>query len=116
MVGSVFVIISRLSILMFTDTDIEVIVSQSIFFFALYNFRYDMLAAAWIISYLLENVRTIHRLYRYSGHGRTGPDGSEAGKNRIFKRWLTFRNIYILATDLVFLISLVLRCLAHYNK
>ena len=75
-----------------------------------------MLAAAWIISYLLENVRTIHRLYRYSGHGRTGPDGSEAGKNRIFKRWLTFRNIYILATDLVFLISLVLRCLAHYNK
>ena len=75
-----------------------------------------MLAAAWIISYLLENIRTIHRLYRFSGHGRTGLDGSDDSKRRIFKRWLTFRNIYILATDLVFLISLVLRFLAHYNK
>ena len=80
------------------------------------HFRYDMLAAAWIISYLLENIRTIHRLYRYSSHGRTGPDGSEKSQGRIFKRWLTFRNIYILATDLVFLISLILRCLAHFNK
>ena len=77
---------------------------------------YDMLAAAWIVSYLLENIRTIHRLYRYSGHGRTGPDGSEKSQGRIFKRWLTFRNIYILATDLVFLISLILRCLAHFNN
>ena len=81
-----------------------------------YSFRYDMLAAAWIISYLLENIRTIHRLYRYSEHGSTGPDGADGARRRILKRWLTFKNIYILVTDLIFLISLILRCLAHYNK
>ena len=71
--------------------------------------RYDMLAAAWIISYLLENFRTIHRLYRYSSHGRKAPDGLDGSSNRILKRWLTFRNIYILVTDLIFLISLILK-------
>ena len=75
-----------------------------------------MLAAVWIISYLLENIRTIHRLYRFSGHGPAGPDGAGGSRRKIFKRWLTFRNIYILATDLVFLISLILRGLAHFNK
>ena len=39
---------------------------------------YDILAGLWIISYMLENFRTIHRLYRYSGasdHCRTGTAG-----------------------------------------
>jgi hypothetical protein len=31
------------------------------------------------------------------------------GGKRIFKRWLTFRNVYVLSTDIVFLVSLVLR-------
>ena len=68
---------------------------------------YDLMAVFWIVSYLLENFRTIHRLYRYGG--------THDGK-RIFKRWLTFRNIYILSTDLVFLISLILRCAAYINN
>ena len=37
------------------------------------------------------------------------------GGKRIFKRWLTFRNVYVLSTDVVFLVSLVLRCVAFYN-
>jgi len=68
---------------------------------------YDILAVFWIISYLLENFRTIHRLYRYSGHD---------DRRRVFKRWLTFKNIYILSTDLVFLIALILRCYAYFNS
>ncbi len=68
---------------------------------------YDVLAVFWIMSYLLENFRTIHRLYRFGG--------TQVDSKRIFKRWLTFRNLYILATDIVFLISLVLRCVAYFS-
>lgn len=67
----------------------------------------DVLAAIWIISYLLENFRTIHRLYRFGG---------SYDSKRIFKRWLTFRNFYILSTDVVFLIALILRGVAFYNN
>ena len=28
---------------------------------------YDVLSVFWIVSYLLENFRTIHRLYRFTG-------------------------------------------------
>ena len=38
---------------------------------------YDILAIFWIVSYLLENFRTIHRLYRFGGTGDS---------KRIFKR------------------------------
>ena len=67
---------------------------------------YDMITVFWITSYLLENVRTVHRLYRFSGQNSV---------KRIFKRWFTFRNIYILSTDVVFLIAFILRCIAYYN-
>lgn len=66
---------------------------------------YDMITVFWIVSYLLENVRTIHRLYRYSTND----------SKRILKRWLTFRNIYILSTDIVFLVAFILRCVAFFN-
>ena len=68
---------------------------------------WDYLAMAWIVSYLLENVRTIHRLYRFS---------KKRDSKRIFKRWLTFRNLYILATDLIFFTSLILRSVAYLNN
>ncbi|XP_059082516.1 short transient receptor potential channel 5-like isoform X3 [Tigriopus californicus] len=67
---------------------------------------YDLLAVCWILSYLLENFRTIHRLYRFGG---------SSDSKRIFKRWCTFRNLYILATDIVFLVSLILRSVAHFS-
>ena len=67
---------------------------------------YDLLSVFWILSYLLENIRTIHRYYRFGG---------ESDSKRIFKRWLTFRNIYVLATDVIFLISLILRCVAFFR-
>nr|XP_040563435.1 transient-receptor-potential-like protein [Lepeophtheirus salmonis] len=67
---------------------------------------YDLLAVLWIISYLLENFRTIHRLYRYGG---------TSNRSMVFKRWWTFRNIYILATDIIFLTALILRSLAYFN-
>ena len=51
--------------------------------------------------------RTIHRLYRYSSHD---------DRRRVFKRWLTFKNIYMLSTDLVFLIALILRYYAYLNS
>ena len=35
---------------------------------------------------------------------------------RVFKRWLTFKNIYMLSTDLVFLIALILRYYAYLNS
>ena len=84
-------------------------------------YRYDVLAAVWIISYLLENFRTIHRVYRFSGHDTKMPDGASSGANCmmmkvIFKRWFTFRNIYTLATDLAFLISLILKGISYSNK
>ena len=68
---------------------------------------WDFLAMAWIVSYLLENFRTIHRLYRFS---------KKRDNKRIFKRWLTFRNLYILATDLIFFTSLILRSVAYLNN
>jgi len=68
---------------------------------------YDILAGLWICSYMLENFRTIHRLYRYSSHD---------DRRRVFKRWLTFKNIYMLSTDLVFLIALILRYYAYLNS
>eukprot|EP00095_Tigriopus_kingsejongensis_P000985 maker-scaffold39_size501901-snap-gene-2.9 protein:Tk00985 transcript:maker-scaffold39_size501901-snap-gene-2.9-mRNA-1 annotation:"short transient receptor potential channel 5" len=67
---------------------------------------YDLLAICWIVSYLLENFRTIHRLYRFGG---------SSDSKRIFKRWCTFRNVYILATDVVFLVSLILRSVAYFS-
>ena len=45
-----------------------------------------------------------YRLYRFS-----------ADVSRIFKRWLTFRNLYILFTDVVFLVAFILRGVAYYN-
>ena len=42
--------------------------------------------------------------------------GGTQDRGRIFKRWLTFRNIYILSTDVVFLISVILRCVAFFNN
>ena len=45
------------------------------------------------------------RLYRFSGKKT----------RRIFKRWFTFKNIYILTTDVVFLIAFILRCVAYFN-
>ncbi len=41
--------------------------------------------------------------------------GGTQDRMRVFKRWLTFRNIYILSTDIVFLISVILRCVAYFN-
>ena len=46
------------------------------------------------------------RLYRFSGNQT----------RRIFKRWFTFKNIYILTTDVVFLIAFILRCVAYFNN
>ena len=68
---------------------------------------WDFLAMSWIVSYLLENFRTIHRLYRFS---------KKRDSKRIFKRWLTFRNLYILATDLIFFTSLILRSVAYLSN
>jgi len=65
---------------------------------------FDLITVFWIISYLLENIRTVHRLYRFS-----------EDVSRIFKRWLTFRNLYILFTDVVFLVAFILRGVAYYN-
>ena len=45
-----------------------------------------------------------YRLYRFS-----------EDVSRIFKRWLTFRNLYILFTDVVFLVAFILRGVAYYN-
>lgn len=46
------------------------------------------------------------RLYRFSG---------EKTVKRIFKRWLTFRNLYILFTDIVFLLAFILRCVSFFT-
>ena len=68
---------------------------------------WDFLAMTWIVSYLLENFRTIHRFYRFS---------KRRDSRRVFKRWLTFRNLYILATDIIFFTSLILRSVAYLNN
>ncbi len=44
------------------------------------------------------------RVHRYSSDIR-----------KIFKRWLSFKNIYVLATDIVFLVAFILRCVAYFN-
>jgi len=64
-----------------------------------------VLCVVWIFSYILEDFRTIYRL-------------SEQGEGRAqtMRRWLTFRNILILVTNIIFLIALILRFLAHQNN
>ena len=62
------------------------------------------------VSKALKNIKTLFfynsRLYRFSG---------EKTVKRIFKRWFTFRNLYILSTDVVFLLAFILRCVAYIN-
>jgi len=67
---------------------------------------YDLFAVLWIFSYILEDFRTIYRLY---------DQGGAENRSKTVRRWLTFRNIYILATNLIFLVSLILRYLAYSN-
>jgi len=67
---------------------------------------YDLLAVLWIFSYILEDFRTIYRLY---------DQGGAENKSKTVRRWLTFRNIYILITNLIFLVALILRYLAYAN-
>ena len=52
----------------------------------------------------IQNLQSFFRLYRYSDK-----------KSRIFRRWFTFKNLYILTTDIVFLIAFILRCVAFVN-
>jgi len=67
---------------------------------------YDLLAVLWIFSYILEDFRTIYRLY---------DQGGSENRSKTVRRWLTFRNIYILITNLIFLVALILRYLAYSN-
>ena len=68
---------------------------------------YDLLAVLWIFSYILEDFRTIYRLY---------DQGGAENRSKTVRRWLTFRNIYILITNLIFLVALILRYIAHSNN
>ena len=71
---------------------------------------YDLLAVLWILSFLLEDVRTIYRLYKQ------GQGGAE-NRSKTIRRWLTFKNIYVLTNNLIFLTALILRYLAFaYNE
>ena len=65
---------------------------------------YDLLAVFWIFSYILEDFRTIHRLNK---------QGGAENRAKTIRRWLTFRNMYIVVTNLIFLTSLILRLLAY---
>ena len=65
---------------------------------------YDLLAVLWIISFLCEDFRTIQRLYS---------QGGAENKSKTIRRWLTFKNIYVLVNNLIFLIALILRYLAY---
>ena len=49
--------------------------------------------------------RTIYRLYQ---QGRGGAENRE----KTIRRWLTFKNIYVLTNNLIFLTALILRYLA----
>merc|ERR1712106_414573 len=68
---------------------------------------YDLLAVLWIFSYILEDFRTIYRLY---------DQGGAENRSKTVRRWLTFRNIYILITNLIFLVALILRYIAYSNN
>jgi len=63
------------------------------------------LCVLWIFSHVLEDFRTIYRL-------------SEQGEGRAqtMRRWLTFRNVIILITNLTFLVALILRLLAYQSN
>jgi len=64
---------------------------------------YDLLAVLWILSFLLEDFRTIQRLYK---------QGGVENRSKTLRRWLTFKNIYVLLNNLIFLTALILRYLA----
>jgi len=68
---------------------------------------YDALAVVWIFSYILEDFRTVHRLYK---------QGGVENRSKTFRRWLTFRNMYIIITNLIFLVALILRFIAYTNN
>ena len=69
---------------------------------------YDLLAVLWILSFLLEDFRTIHRLYK---------QGGAENRSKTIRRWLTFKNIYVLTNNLIFLTALIMRYLAYsYNE
>ena len=69
---------------------------------------YDLLAVLWILSFLLEDFRTIHRLYK---------QGGIENRSKTLRRWLTFKNMYVLTNNLIFLTALILRYLAFsYNE
>jgi transient receptor potential cation channel subfamily C protein 6 len=70
---------------------------------------YDVLSCAWIFSYILEDFRTLQRLYKQG-------QGTEENFAKTTRRWITFRNMYILLTNLTFLISLILRFTAYFNN
>jgi len=68
---------------------------------------YDSLAVLWIFSYILEDLRTIYRLY---------DQGGSENKSKTVRRWLTFKNIYILTNNLIFVVALILRYIAYSNN
>lgn len=65
---------------------------------------YVILAFIWIVSFILEDFRTMHRLYQQGGIENQG---------KTLRRWLTFRNITIIITNLLFLTAIILRFIAH---
>jgi len=69
----------------------------------------DILSCFWIFSYILEDVRTIQRLYKQG-------QGTEENWAKTMRRWITFRNTYILLNNLIFTVALILRFTAHYNN
>lgn len=69
----------------------------------------DVLCVVWIFSYILEDFRTIYRLIEQ------GPADNRVPKAVTIRRWLTFRNVLILVTNLIFLVSLILRFLAYQD-
>lgn len=69
----------------------------------------DVLSCFWIFSYILEDFRNIQRLYMQG-------QGTEENWAKTMRRWITFRNTYILLNNLIFLVSLILRFTAYYNS
>jgi len=70
----------------------------------------DVLCVVWIFSYILEDFRTIYRLVEQ------GPADNKAPRTVTIRRWLTFRNVLILVTNMIFLVSLILRFLAYQEN
>jgi len=68
---------------------------------------WDVYAVFWISSYILEDGRTVHRLYQQGGIDN---------RTKTLRRWLTFRNMYILITNIIFLVALILRFTAYENN